>query len=280
MSAQDAPKRQAIAPPPSPLQDGRSDFNVVFIHSRLDEYGLTPQQFRVYAHLARRAGSGRAWPAVATMARICRLHPQTVRQVLRVLVQHRLITREPRAGRTPIYRLTPASQWQPLTRITGNPSESDTPPSVSGSTPAKRRQAHPCERDEAEGYPSEGNKMKEIQAPISPKGVSMIDQSFSLSSQAEEIYAEYPKKVGKPNALRAIKRALKSVSADFLLQRTKLFASTYNGEPRFIPHPATWFNGERFNDDPETWCHKLPPSGKHQPGIIKPSSFTTQIGKL
>ena len=97
---------------PGELRQDTSEFNVIFVHSRLDDYGLPASVFRVYCHLARRAGSGAAFPAVASIARICRLHPQTVRQALRVLVQHRLITREPRPGTTPIYRLTPAAQWQ------------------------------------------------------------------------------------------------------------------------------------------------------------------------
>lgn len=143
------------------LQDGRHDFNVVFIHSRLDDYGLTPPQFRVYAHIARRASSGAAWPSITNIARICKLHPQTVRRALRVLVQHRLITREPRSGTTPIYRLTPASQWQPPLNINGTPSASDTPTSDSESTPAKRIQSHPSETDGVKGNPSEGNPVKE-----------------------------------------------------------------------------------------------------------------------
>ncbi len=113
-----------------------------------------------------------------------------------------------------------------------------------------------------------------------PVGESVIGQPSFSSQQAEEIYAAYPKHVAKPNALRAIKRALKSVTADYLLQRTKLFAATYNGEVQFIPYPASWFNGARFNDDPATWRRSPPTNGKHQPGIIKPGSHTNQIGKL
>ena len=147
--------------PESPLQDSRTDINAWFVHSQLDDYGLTPPQFRVYAHIARRASSGKAWPAVATIARICLLHPQTVRQALRVLVRQQFITRQLRPGRTPIYRLTPASQWQPPTEITDNPSESDTPPSVSDATTTKRIQDYPYERNGDEGNPIEGNPTKE-----------------------------------------------------------------------------------------------------------------------
>ncbi len=157
-----ATRRESDTPPArAPLQDGRTDFNVVFIHSRLDDYGLPPPEFRVYAHVARRAGSGGAFPAVKSIARVCRLHPQTVRRALGVLVKHRLIRREDRPGKTAVYRLTPASEWQPPTHITDHPYEKDTPPSVSQDTPPKRIQGYPSEKDGAEGNPSEGNPTKE-----------------------------------------------------------------------------------------------------------------------
>lgn len=73
----------------------------------------------------------------------------------------------------------------------------------------------------------------------------------------EEIYAEYPRKVAKPNALKAIEKALKTISGEDLLARTKMYAkavSTWSADDkRFVPHPATWFNGARYNDDPQTW---------------------------
>jgi hypothetical protein len=150
----------ATPPARAPLQDGRTDFNVVFIHSRLDDYGLPPAEFRVYAHIARRAGSREAFPAVKSVARVCRLHPQTVRRALGVLVKHRLIRREGRPGQTAVYRLTQASEWQPPTHIIGHPYEKDTPPSVSQDTPPKRMQGYPSEKDGAEGNPVEGDPPK------------------------------------------------------------------------------------------------------------------------
>jgi len=143
--------------PDAALRDTRTDFNVVFIHSRLDDYGLPPPAFRIYAHLARRAGSGEAYPAIATMARTCHVHPQTARRAVQLLAKHGLITREDRPGTTPIYRLTPASQWRPPTLISGDPSETDAPPKAREATPAKPRQGHPSATDTAEGNPVEGN---------------------------------------------------------------------------------------------------------------------------
>src|SRR3989442_15943733 len=64
----------------------------IFVHSRLDDYGLSPQQFRVYGHLARRDGKRGAYPSVREIAQVCQLHPQTVRRCLKVLTIHRLLT--------------------------------------------------------------------------------------------------------------------------------------------------------------------------------------------
>lgn len=68
-----------------------------------------------------------------------------------------------------------------------------------------------------------------------------------------EIYEVYPIKKAKPAALKAIERALRTVPFHVLLERTKAYASTRNGDLSYVPNPATWFNQERYNDDPSTW---------------------------
>ncbi len=76
----------------------------MFVHSCLDDYGLTASEFRVYGHLVRRASkTDKAWPKVKNMAHVCRLHPNTVRRSLKRLVFLRMIdpatTSEPRLVR-------------------------------------------------------------------------------------------------------------------------------------------------------------------------------------
>jgi len=132
-----------------------------FIHSQLDDFGLKPSEFRVYCHVARRDGNEGAWSSVAKMARVCRLHPQTVRRALRTLTEHRLLEREVRHGETTVYRVTPLLTWQPPNRIDEKPAETDTPVSVSESTPAKPIPGHPCETNAVKGTPLEGNPEKE-----------------------------------------------------------------------------------------------------------------------
>lgn len=66
--------------------------------------------------------------------------------------------------------------------------------------------------------------------------------SLSLSPTVEEIYYAYPLKVGKPAALKAIRRALESINPETLLSLTKKYAEHRNGDLTYIPHPSTWFN--------------------------------------
>jgi hypothetical protein len=74
--------------------------------------------------------------------------------------------------------------------------------------------------------------------------------------ESETIYQAYPHKVGKPDAIKAISRALSKTPFDDLLRKTKAFATARNGDTAYCPNPATWFNQERYNDDPETWSPK------------------------
>lgn len=73
----------------------------------------------------------------------------------------------------------------------------------------------------------------------------------------DSIYAAYPRKVGKADALKAIAKALKTKPAAELLAAVNAYAVAMadwpEGERQFIPHPATWFNGGRYDDDPATW---------------------------
>lgn len=191
-----------------------------------------------------------------------------------------MLLSEPRPGTTTLYRLTPASAWRPLTRIDGNPSETDTPPSVSQGSPAKRMQGHPPETDVVKGIPLEGNPIKEIHYPHNPPSGDSVKGTGSNSVQEEAIYTTYPKKVGRPAAIRAIRRALAKHGFDFLLERTRLYAQTCNTPVQFIPYPSTWFNEERFNDDPATWRRTIGPNGKPPPAIIRPDQFGIGVSKL
>lgn len=82
-------------------------------------------------------------------------------------------------------------------------------------------------------------------------------EEVATEGPEHEIYSHYPRKVGKAAALKAIRNALKKAEKVFLVERTKLFAEAVAkwspGDLQFVPHPSTWFNEGRFDDDPSTW---------------------------
>lgn len=88
----------------------------------------------------------------------------------------------------------------------------------------------------------------------------------TTTDPAELLYQIYPRKVGRPHALRAIRRALRQYGYDHLHAATQTYAARAQSlNPQFIPYPATWFNQERFNDDPATWTASSAPASGLNP---------------
>jgi hypothetical protein len=76
--------------------------------------------------------------------------------------------------------------------------------------------------------------------------ISVISDLFA------KFWDSYPRKVAKPDALKAFKRThpTEDVLAQMLsaIERQGLVRRVQAGESRFIPHPATWLNQERWKD--------------------------------
>lgn len=94
----------------------------------------------------------------------------------------------------------------------------------------------------------------------------------------ERFWEVYPKRVAKRDAAHAFDKAVANLQseslllgsdpAEFLIRKAAEFAATPKGQAgRFCPNPATWLNGERYRDDPQTWNEQQEhPNGKpHQP---------------
>ena len=79
-----------------------------------------------------------------------------------------------------------------------------------------------------------------------------LDKGTTSKELLERIYNEYPRKVGKADALKAIEKALKKESFEFLLERTEVYAKERQGQDsKFTPYPAKWFNKEHYHDEIE-----------------------------
>lgn len=111
----------------------------------------------------------------------------------------------------------------------------------------------------------------------------MVEKPAPDVDQAETIYDAYPKKVSKPKALVAIRNAIKQFGFELVLDKTAKYAVVRQGQnPQFTPHPATWFNGHRFNDDPSTWKDvEQSPATKQYPTITtKEEAVARQLREM
>jgi len=110
-----------------------------------------------------------------------------------------------------------------------------------------------------------GNREKEqgngVNGSVDIHGVlsddSVSNDKKDTLKQAELIYNEYPRKVGKLVALKAIEKAMATSVFGELLNATVAYCNAtkhWSSEKQnYIPHPATWFNQGRYLDDSKTW---------------------------
>ena len=76
-------------------------------------------------------------------------------------------------------------------------------------------------------------------------------ETESILLKFESWWEHVPRKIGKGQARKAFKTALKKTDIDSLIDGIKKYtASVKDKDPEFIAHPATWLNGERWLDEP------------------------------
>lgn len=67
----------------------------------------------------------------------------------------------------------------------------------------------------------------------------------------EEFWEEYPRKVAKADAKKRYLSKCKSREMHEKIMFGLAIAKRSWNDPKYIPHPSTWLNQERWNDDPK-----------------------------
>jgi GntR family transcriptional regulator len=79
----------------------------IFMPASVDDFGLTAAQFRVLCHLSRRAGKNReCYPSAPSIARVCKLHEDTVWRCLKELEKLQFIKRSKGKFKSNNYTMT------------------------------------------------------------------------------------------------------------------------------------------------------------------------------
>jgi hypothetical protein len=76
------------------------------------------------------------------------------------------------------------------------------------------------------------------------------EPSRVTASRFDEWWSVYPRKAGKGAARKSYERASRLVGHQVLLDAAARFRADPNRTDDFTPHPATWLNQDRWEDDP------------------------------
>lgn len=246
----------------------RRDFGIIFIHSSLDDCGLSANEFRIYAHIARRAGSNnKAWPGIDSIAEVCRMSKNTVTECIRQLEARAMLSVSRKVGQASVYSLTPEHEWQVYRPNLSNgasqteeryrPNLSNVSVSIEGN-PEKEIQGngHSEEKGDEENLPLFPDLEPTHPAVDVSKQViqHVAEKRADMDGEANRIYDAYPRKVGRGEAIPEIKKALKKHAFTFLLEKTERYAICRMGKnPDFTWHAKTFFRGEHYLDDEGQW---------------------------
>jgi hypothetical protein len=80
------------------------------------------------------------------------------------------------------------------------------------------------------------NTITKEEQPIKNKQENISPDTF------DKFWALYPKKIAKADALKAWNKAIKTKTAERLLELTKAYAEGKLPEDKYIPYPASWLN--------------------------------------
>lgn len=189
------------------------------------------------------------FPSQATLARMVGASERTVRGSVARLTDMGLLSREERRrkdGRKSSDRYflsvgMDQRQNLPVDDFTGNPRPTS-PATHDDFTGRSDRyiEEEPSENHQKEPSDTSGVELFVLEAPQITAGGPTFD----------EFWAVWPKKVAKPDALRAWVKAVKNVSASLIVEAAILYRDNPSiPERKFIPYAATWLNRAGWDDE-------------------------------
>lgn len=200
----------------------------------------TGNEILLYLTLRRYAmGKAECWPSRETLAWDLDLSAKTVQRLLKKLEEYGGLEIEARftdSGRqtSNVYRI----MWE-------EPKTGQECPPPLDTNDHDEVVAH----DQAPGSP-----MTHEDIPIrSKQQTKTIDQGVTAlaDKQFDEFWEIYPRKVGKPQAKKAFKKALEEISLEEILRCTKEYQQQRRAEdPKYTKHPATFLNAKPWFDEP------------------------------
>ena len=206
-------------------------------HWVMDHPEITGNSIRVYLQLRRRSnGKSVSWPSRKCLSEDLSMNVKTVDAAIAVLIAMNAISVSER--RTADGKRTSnlyTVRWEvkntspvPEKRVVPLPENWVVP------LPEKRyRNLYPIELTQTE-----------LKQEISRQKFPDVANAF------DEFWNAYPRKAGKTQARLSFAKATKTVDPQVIITAAERFSLDPNREDQFTPHPTTWLNQGRWEDEP------------------------------
>ena len=196
-----------------------------------DITGLHPTQKLILISLADQANdAGVCWPSIETIAKRSGISERSAQRIINGLIESGLIARSSRPGRSNIFYITPDTH--------DTPDAGDTPDTHDGGGVTPMTGGGDTHDTQNRKEPSKNRKP-------SPRG----DDPPGFDT----FWQVYPRKVGKGAARKAWKKIKPSAELTREIVRAveiqKRSADWLKNDGQFIPHPTTWLNQGRWQDE-------------------------------
>lgn len=100
------------------------------------------------------------------------------------------------------------------------------------------------------GHERDSGGTNEKKDAIQSKKEYTTNPPEGVTDRFDEFWQEVPRKIGKGTAKRAFAKAVKKVDPQIIIDAMRAHAKAMKGkDQQYIPHPSTWLNGERWDDE-------------------------------
>jgi len=188
--------------------------------------------------IANHHGDAGAWPSVARLAGYSNMSERRVQQAIKALQVSGELTVK-KGGGAGVGKYKTNLYWINV----------KCPPNCSGFP--QHSQTKPASPLESQTKPASLQDETRFALEVKPSVTKPIEEPViepTLNSW-EEFWKLYPRGEGKAQAREAYKKALRKVTADYLLDRLKAYIAHNKKHDIKFAHATTWLNQERWEDE-------------------------------
>ena len=191
----------------------------------LNQSRATGRAKLVLIGIANHLGDQGAWPSISTLARYANSSERSVKRDIQELIE---------LGELKVEVQNAPTRTQYKTNLYWLTIGSGVTDSTSGVT----------------DWVSRGDSSgKSGVTPVGTQNIILTIKEPSMKQadiDFDNFWKLYPKKVAKADALKAWNKAIKTKTAERLLELTKAYAEGKLPEDKYIPYPASWLNKELY----------------------------------